>query len=124
MSISDKKPWGGRFKESTDRQVEEFTASINFDKRLYRYDIEGSIAHCKMLARQGIISDEEEKSIVGGLKDILEEMETGDFSYSVELEDIHMAVEKALIDRIGETGGKLHTGRSRNDRYPLICGST
>jgi argininosuccinate lyase len=114
-----KKPWSGRFKDSTDRQVEEFTASINFDKRLYRYDIEGSIAHCKMLARQGIISDEEEKSIVGGLKDILEEMETGDFLYSIELEDIHMAVEKALIDRIGETGGKLHTGRSRNDQVSL-----
>ena len=114
-----KKPWGGRFKDSTDRQVEAFTASINFDKRFYRYDIEGSIAHCKMLARQGIISSGEGKSIISGLKDILEDMETGNFSYPVELEDIHMAIEKSLIDRIGEAGGKLHTGRSRNDQVSL-----
>ena len=114
-----KKPWGGRFKESTDRKVEEFTASIDFDKRLYRYDIEGSIAHCKMLAKQGIISTGEEKSIISGLEDILKDMEAGNYSYSVDSEDIHMAIEKSLIDRIGEVGGKLHAGRSRNDQVCL-----
>jgi len=114
-----KKPWGGRFKESTDRKVEEFTASIDFDKRLYRYDIEGSIAHCKMLAKQGIISTGEEKSIISGLEDILKDMEAGNYSYSVDSEDIHMAIEKSLIDRIGEMGGKLHAGRSRNDQVCL-----
>jgi argininosuccinate lyase len=114
-----KKPWGGRFKEPTDSLVEEFTASIQFDKRLYRYDIEGSIAHCEMLARKRIISQEEGKKIVGGLKEILADMDSGNFSYSPDTEDIHMAVEKALIDRIGEAGGKLHTGRSRNDQVSL-----
>jgi argininosuccinate lyase len=115
----DKKPWGGRFTEPTDRQVEEFTASIDFDKRLYRHDIEGSIAHCRMLARQGIISKEEENKIVSGLTDILQDMETGNFAYSIDCEDIHMAVERSLTDRIGDVGGKLHTGRSRNDQVSL-----
>jgi argininosuccinate lyase len=115
----DKKPWGGRFTEPTDRQVEEFTASIDFDKRLYRYDIEGSIAHCRMLSRQGIISKEEENTIVSGLTDILQDMETGNFAYSIDCEDIHMAVERSLTDRIGDVGGKLHAGRSRNDQVSL-----
>ena len=75
MSGSDEKPWGGRFNQPTNKLVEEFTASIMFDKRLYRYDIEGSIAHCKMLARQGIISTEEEKKIITGLKDILDDID-------------------------------------------------
>jgi argininosuccinate lyase len=114
-----KKPWGGRFKESTHSIVEEFTASIHFDKRLYRYDIEGSIAHCEMLAKKRIISADEKKVILSGLKGILVDMEGGDFEYSPDLEDIHMVVEKALIDRIGDVGGKLHTGRSRNDQVSL-----
>lgn len=113
------KPWGGRFKESTHSLVEEFTASIHFDKRLYRYDIEGSIAHCEMLAKKRIISAGEKKLITDGLKGILGDMEAGNFEYSTDLEDIHMVVEKALIDRIGDVGGKLHTGRSRNDQVSL-----
>jgi argininosuccinate lyase len=115
----DKKPWSGRFNQPTDKLVEEFTASIKFDKRLYRYDIEGSIAHCKMLAMQGLISPEEEKEIVSGLEGILGDIEAGEFDYSPDLEDIHMAVEKALIDRVGKAGEKLHTGRSRNDQVSL-----
>jgi argininosuccinate lyase len=114
-----KKPWGGRFKESTHSIVEEFTASIHFDKRLYRYDIEGSIAHCEMLAKKRILSADEKKAIVEGLKGILGDMERGDFEYHPDFEDIHMVVEKALIDRIGDVGGKLHTGRSRNDQVSL-----
>ena len=119
MSGSDEKPWGGRFNQPTDKLVEEFTASIMFDKRLYRYDIEGSVAHCKMLARQGIISTEEEKKIIAGLKDILGDIEAGNFTWTLDLEDVHMAVEKALIARVGKAGEKLHAGRSRNDQVSL-----
>ncbi len=114
-----KKPWGGRFSEPTDKRVEEFTSSLHFDKRLYRYDIEGSIAHCRMLAARGIISPDDAEKIISGLQDILQSMEKGEFSYSSDLEDIHMAIEKSLIDRIGEVGGKLHTARSRNDQTSL-----
>ena len=114
-----KKPWGGRFSEPTDKKVEEFTSSLHFDKRLYRYDIEGSVAHCRMLAAQGIISSEDAERIISGLQDILQSMEKGEFPYSSDLEDIHMAIEKSLIDRIGEAGGKLHTARSRNDQISL-----
>jgi len=117
--VVDEKPWGGRFNQPTDKLVEEFTASIKFDKRLYQYDIEGSIAHCKMLARQGIISPEEGKKIVSGLEDILGDIEAGSFAWTSDLEDIHMAVEKALIARVGKAGEKLHTGRSRNDQVSL-----
>jgi argininosuccinate lyase len=117
--VKQDKPWGGRFSESMDKLVEVFTASIQFDKRLYRYDIEGSIAHAKMLARQKIISGSEEKSIVSGLEDILTDIEEGRFVFKPEDEDIHMAIEKTLIERIGEPGGKLHTGRSRNDQVAL-----
>ncbi|MBN2569463.1 MAG: argininosuccinate lyase [Deltaproteobacteria bacterium] len=113
------KPWGGRFVEPTDRKVEEFTASIAFDRQLYRYDIEGSIAHCKMLTKQGIISDEEEERILTGLKSVFDDIEAGNLDLDIGLEDIHMAVEYFLTDRIGETGGKLHTGRSRNDQVTL-----
>jgi argininosuccinate lyase len=113
------KPWGGRFSEPTDRQVEAFTASIHFDRRLYRYDIEGSIAHARMLARQGILTKDEMKAIVTGLEAIQKEIEVGTLLFSPDDEDIHMAVEKALTERIGEAGGKLHTGRSRNDQIAL-----
>jgi argininosuccinate lyase len=113
------KPWQGRFEQPTNKQVEEFSASIHFDKRLYRYDIEGSIAHCRMLAACKIISNEEASLIVTGLGEILREMERGDISFSSGLEDIHMAVEKQLIQKIGEVGGKLHTARSRNDQICL-----
>jgi argininosuccinate lyase len=113
---SPDKPWGGRFTESTDAFVEEFTASIGFDQRLYRHDIAGSIAHARMLSHAGIITEPECDRIVEGLEGILAEIERGDFAWSVALEDIHMNIESRLIDRIGETGKKLHTGRSRNDQ--------
>ncbi len=110
------KPWGGRFTESTDAFVEAFTASIGFDHRLYRHDIAGSIAHARMLAHVGIIREPECKRIVDGLEDIRADIERGDFAWSVALEDIHMNIEARLIERIGDTGKKLHTGRSRNDQ--------
>jgi len=110
------KPWGGRFTESTDAFVEAFTASIDFDKRLYRHDIAGSIAHARMLAHIGILSETECERIIQGLDNILADIERGDFAWSVALEDVHMNVEARLIERIGDTGKKLHTGRSRNDQ--------
>ncbi|MGD2055927.1 MAG: argininosuccinate lyase [Gammaproteobacteria bacterium] len=110
------KPWGGRFTESTDAFVEAFTASIDFDRRLYRYDITASIAHARMLAHVGIITEAECSQIIAGLESILADIERGDFAWSVALEDIHMNIEARLIDRIGETGKKLHTARSRNDQ--------
>lgn len=116
---SKSKPWGGRFLRQTDSQVEAFTASIHFDKRLYPYDIDGSIAHACMLAKQGIITMEEKETILDGLTQIGQEMDEGNFFFRPDDEDIHMAIEKALIGKIGETGGKLHTGRSRNDQVAL-----
>ncbi|MBN1548108.1 MAG: argininosuccinate lyase [Syntrophaceae bacterium] len=113
------KPWGGRFTEATDKQVELFTASLHYDRRLYNYDIEGSIAHTKMLVRQNILTDQEGKTIIRGLKTIRKEIEEGRFIFTSEDEDIHMAIEKALIQKTGEVGGKLHTGRSRNDQVAL-----
>ena len=113
------KPWGGRFSEPTDRQVEAFTSSLHFDRRLFRYDIEGSIAHARMLGRQGIITKGEARTIVAGLRKVLADIEAGDFIFRPDDEDIHMAIEKALTDRIGDVGGKLHTGRSRNDQIAL-----
>ncbi|MDG4868401.1 argininosuccinate lyase [Guyparkeria sp. 1SP6A2] len=110
------KLWGGRFSEPTDAFVEAFTASIGFDQRLYDEDITGSIAHARMLARIKVITEDEAKKIVRGLEDIRGEIERGDFAWSVELEDVHMNIEARLIDRIGDVGKKLHTGRSRNDQ--------
>ncbi len=114
-----KKLWGGRFTQPTDKFVEEFTASIEFDQRLYRYDIQGSKAYAEMLGRQGIIAVEEADQIIVGLNGILEDIETGQFEFSVALEDIHMNIEARLIERIGAVGGKLHTGRSRNDQVAV-----
>ena len=116
---TQKKPWGGRFQEPTDKDVEAFTASIHFDRRLYRQDIEGSIAHARMLASQKIITQKEEKAILAGLKTIGKDIEAGRFVFNPDDEDIHMAIEKSLISRIGKAGGKLHTGRSRNDQVSL-----
>jgi argininosuccinate lyase len=113
------KPWQGRFDQPMNKQVEEFSASIHFDRRLYRYDIEGSIAHCRMLATCKIISDEEASLIVTGLGEILREIEHGEIQFSSGQEDIHMAIEQQLIQKIGEVGGKLHTARSRNDQICL-----
>ncbi len=113
------KPWQGRFSQPTDKFVEEFTASIAFDQRLYSYDIQGSIVHARMLAKQEIISAEEAEQITNGLEEILQEIEDGRFDFSVALEDIHMNIEARLIERIGPVGGKLHTARSRNDQVAL-----
>ncbi len=114
-----KKPWSGRFTEKTADIVEKYTESISFDKRLWRYDIEGSIAHAKMLAKQGIIPKKDADKIVKGLKEIYKEIESGRFKFREELEDIHMNIESALIKKIGEIGGRLHTARSRNDQVAL-----
>lgn len=113
------KLWGGRFTKATDKSVEEFNASIQFDCRMYAEDICGSIAHATMLERQGIISAADKDAIVAGLKAIYEQIEQGEFEFSVELEDIHMNIEKRLTDAIGEAGKRLHTGRSRNDQVAL-----
>ena len=113
---STKKPWGGRFTEPTNTLVEAFTESISFDSRLYKQDIQGSIAHSKMLAKIGVITTDEAQSIEAGLIDIQQQIEQGDFEWSTQLEDIHMNIEARLTDAIGEAGKKLHTGRSRNDQ--------
>ena len=110
------KLWGGRFTESTDAFVEAFTASIDFDKRLYKHDIDGSKAHSKMLHKVGILTEEEMQSIHDGLNEIQADIEAGTLEWSVQLEDIHMNIEARLTDKIGVTGKKLHTGRSRNDQ--------
>ena len=111
--------WGGRFSKTTDEMINEFQASIGFDKRMYHEDIAGSIAHATMLAKCGIITDEDKEAIVKGLKDILKQIDAGSFDFSVDLEDIHMNIEKRLTDAIGEDGGRLHTARSRNDQVAL-----
>ena len=114
--MSEKKLWGGRFSEGTDEFVEEFTESVSFDKELALYDIKGSIAHARMLGEQGIIPKEDAQKIIEGLKEIEKEIKEGRFQWKRELEDVHMNIEKALTERIGSAGGKLHTGRSRNDQ--------
>ncbi|HIE59579.1 MAG TPA: argininosuccinate lyase [Persephonella sp.] len=114
--MAEKKLWGGRFSESTDAFVEEFTESVSFDKELALYDIAGSIAHARMLGNQGIIPKEDAEKIIKGLEEIREEIKQGKFQWKKELEDVHMNIEKALIEKIGDIGGKLHTGRSRNDQ--------
>ena len=110
------KPWGGRFAEPTDRFVEEFTESVSFDRRLAPYDIQGSIAHVEMLARVGVLTDDETGRICSGLNAILADIVTGKFAWRQGLEDVHMNIEAALVERIGEVGKKVHTGRSRNDQ--------
>ncbi len=118
MSQNDQpiKPWGGRFTEATDAFVERFTASIGFDYRLYHHDINGSIAHATMLAKVGVLTDAERDQIITGLEEIRAEIVAGKFTWSVSLEDVHMNIEAVLTQRIGITGKKLHTGRSRNDQ--------
>jgi len=111
-----KKPWGGRFEKDTDELVELFTESVSFDQRLYRQDIRASLAHAAMLCRCNLLSDEELTHIRGGLEEIRDLIETGRFTFRQPLEDVHMNIESALIDRIGDAGRKLHTARSRNDQ--------
>ena len=116
QATSSEKPWGGRFSEPTDAFVERFTASVGFDQRLYHHDITGSIAHATMLAKVGVLTEAERDQIIEGLKGVKEDIEAGRFEWSVSLEDVHMNIEARLTDRIGITGKKLHTGRSRNDQ--------
>ena len=113
------KLWGGRFSKTTDEMINEFQASIGFDRRMYREDIAGSLAHAEMLMRVGIISEEDYQAINAGLRDILGQIERGEFEFSTELEDIHMNIEKRLTDTIGDAGSRLHTARSRNDQVAL-----
>lgn len=113
------KLWGGRFSKTTDEMINEFQSSIGFDRRMYREDIAGSLAHAAMLAKVGILSEEDRAAIEKGLKDILAQIEHGDFDFSVALEDIHMNIEKRLTDAIGDAGSRLHTARSRNDQVAL-----
>lgn len=113
------KLWGGRFSKTTDEMINEFQASIGFDRRMYREDIAGSLAHAAMLAKVGILSEEDCAAIEKGLKGILAQIEHGDFDFSVALEDIHMNIEKHLTDAIGDAGSRLHTARSRNDQVAL-----
>jgi len=113
------KAWNGRFSEKTDRLVEVFTSSINIDKRLYSYDIEGSIAHCRMLARQSIITEEDASLLIQGLGKIKRDIERGEFLFDDSLEDIHMHIESRLFEDTGKVAQKLHTARSRNDQIAL-----
>jgi len=113
------KLWGGRFTKETDQLVHNFNASISFDQKLYKHDIEGSIAHVSMLAKQGIISEDEKGLIINGLNSILDDIKSGKLIIDNEHEDIHSFVEAHLIQRIGDAGKKLHTGRSRNDQVAL-----
>jgi argininosuccinate lyase len=111
-----KKAWSGVFEEATDRRVEEFTESVSFDQRLYAHDITASVAHAQMLAHVGLITSDECQQIEQALAEIRQEIEQGHFQFDIELEDIHMHIERALIDRLGDVGRKLHTARSRNDQ--------
>ncbi len=111
-----KKPWGGRFKKKTAKTLEEFSQSISFDRRLWQEDIEGSRAHAQMLKKLGIIDENELKQILQGLEEIEKEIKEGKFQFKEELEDVHMNIERALIEKIGSAGAKIHTARSRNDQ--------
>ena len=118
-TMNNTKLWGGRFSKSTDEKVDDFNSSIRFDKRMYRQDIKGSIAHATMLGECGIISKDDAALIAKTLGEILSDIESGKVEFSVEAEDIHMNVESILISRIGDVGKRLHTGRSRNDQVAL-----
>ncbi len=114
--MPDKKMWGGRFEQPTDEFAEGFQSSIQFDSRMYRQDILGSIAHASMLGKQGILSSDDAEKIIAGLKEVLADIESGKAEFSIHDEDIHMNVERLLTEKIGDTGKRLHTGRSRNDQ--------
>ncbi len=114
-TVADK-PWAGVFDRATDRRVEKFTESVSFDRRLHAHDIRGSIAHAHMLSKVGILTDDERHQIVTGLEQIGRDIAAGQFDFRHDLEDVHMNVERALVERIGDVGRKLHTGRSRNDQ--------
>jgi len=109
------KPWGGRFRHATDPAVERFTASIRFDQALARHDLRSSMAHVRMLRKQGLVGEADEAALLAGLESIAGEVEAGTFALDPALEDIHMNIEARLRERVGEAAGRLHTGRSRND---------
>src|SRR5690606_31294956 len=111
----DTRMWGGRFEEATDALVQRMNASISVDQAMAEDDLRGSMAHARMLAEQGILTPEEGSAILAGLEGLLGELRAGELTFTEELEDIHMNLEKMLTDRIGPVGGKLHTARSRND---------
>ena len=113
------KLWGGRFTKETNQLVNNFNASLPFDRRFYKQDIEGSIAHVTMLAKQGILSNEDKEAIIAGLTSIRNDIDSGALQFDDEAEDIHSFVEAELISRIGDAGKRLHTGRSRNDQVAL-----
>lgn len=117
--MANDKLWGGRFCVQTDNLTDDFNSSVRFDKRLYKQDIKGSVAHVKMLAKQGIISNDDALKIKDGLEKILLEIESGEFEFDIALEDVHMNIEKRLIELIGEAGKRLHSARSRNDQVAL-----
>src|SRR3972149_3772318 len=119
MKKKSPKLWTGRFKEATNILAEELNASISFDKRLFRQDIRGSIAHAMTLQRAGALKKNEASKIIKGLRAIEKEISSGKFVFTPGMEDIHMAIEKRLIEKIGRLGGKIHTGRARNDQVAL-----
>ncbi len=112
--------WSGRFSQETDSLVRKYSESISYDRRLYPYDIQGSIAHAKMLGKQGIIPQEDVACIIKGLEEIKADIDAGNFEFTEELEDIHMNIEARLTERIGKAGARLHTGRSRNDQIATV----
>src|SRR6476619_6758717 len=114
--MNPQKTWGGRFSGGTNERVEAFTESISFDRRLYRHDVRASQAHARMLAEVGLLTQDEADQIVAALDDIVSQIDRGEFAFSIKLEDIHTHIERALIERLGDVGRKLHTGRSRNDQ--------
>jgi argininosuccinate lyase len=116
MAKNTKKPWQGRFSGETDKFVESFTSSIDFDKRLYEYDIQGSVAHSMMLNSIGILNDDELQKILSALEEVKKKINSGKIEWKDSLEDIHMHIEHELIELIGDTAKKIHTGRSRNDQ--------
>src|SRR3954447_10964483 len=117
--MAEEKSWQARISEGTDALAASFVESISYDRRLYKHDIAGSIAHATMLAKVGLINDAERDAIIEGLKGIERDIEGGNFVFDEAMEDIHMVIEAELIKRIGEPGRKLHTGRSRNDQVAL-----
>ena len=114
------KAWGGLFRQKTNRLVETFTVSVAVDRRLYAYDIQGSIAHCKTLGKARVLTASETRTIVRGLESVKTELDRGRFRFTRQDEDIHMAIERRLTEVIGPLGGKLHTGRSRKDRKSVV----
>ena len=111
--------WGSRFSKKIDSKVNDFNSSLPFDYKLYKHDIMGSIAHSTMLSKQGILTQEEKDKIVKALNEILESIENGEITFDKDFEDIHTYIEKLLIEKVGEIGKKVHTGRSRNDQVAL-----